>query len=148
MVSYEHIDSMPVVAIPQNLCVSALVDYSSPYRDPATVLATYKRQMRSWVNFVMTNRRRKLKNMSHILLYHICAADLHHGVTGRPACPEPRTWILLGISIRATCSCYCNANICPCLSEFAHLQSYVLVATLFAGHTMLSANRCCCRISH
>ena len=30
---------MPVVAIPQNLRVSALVEYSSPYRDPAMVWA-------------------------------------------------------------------------------------------------------------
>jgi hypothetical protein len=30
---------MPVMAIPQNLRVSALVEYSSPYRDAATVLA-------------------------------------------------------------------------------------------------------------
>ena len=39
MVSYEQTRSMPVVAIPQNLRVSALVDYSSPYCDPAPALA-------------------------------------------------------------------------------------------------------------
>jgi hypothetical protein len=39
MVSYEQTRSMPVMAIPQNLRVSALVEYSSPYRDPATALA-------------------------------------------------------------------------------------------------------------
>jgi hypothetical protein len=39
MVSDEQTCSMSIVAIPKNLRVSALVEHSSPYRDPATVLA-------------------------------------------------------------------------------------------------------------
>jgi hypothetical protein len=136
------------MAIPQNLRVSALVEYSSPYRDPATVLATYKRQRRSWVNFSVTDKLRKPKRMSHNLLYYIRVADLHPGATGRRGCPEPRTWILLRISIRATRSRYCNANISFGVSGIARLQADVFVTTLFAGHTMLSANRCCCQTSH